>query len=123
MNYRIALVDDHTLFRSGLRGLLEHALHCQVVAEASSGEEFLAMLNGLEVDVIFMDFSMGGMDGAKTTEEALARRPELRIITLSMFGEESYYSRMVNAGAKGFLLKDSAIDEVAEAPDECERVS
>ena len=73
------------------------------------------MLHGLEVDVVFMDFSMGGMDGAQTTEEALARRPELRIITLSMFGEESYYSRMVKAGAKGFLLKDSAIDEVAEA--------
>lgn len=115
MNCRIALVDDHTLFRSGLRGLLENMLGCQVVAEASSGEEFLAMLNGLEVDVVFMDFSMGGMDGAQTTEEALARRPELRIITLSMFGEESYYSRMVKAGAKGFLLKDSAIDEVAEA--------
>ena len=115
MNYRIALVDDHTLFRSGLRGLLENMLGCQVVAEASSGEEFLAMLHGLEVDVVFMDFSMGGMDGAQTTEEALARRPELRIITLSMFGEESYYSRMVKAGAKGFLLKDSAIDEVAEA--------
>lgn len=115
MNCRIALVDDHTLFRSGLRGLLENMLGCQVVAEASSGEEFLAMLNGLEVDVVFMDFSMGGMDGAQTTEEALVRRPELRIITLSMFGEESYYSRMVKAGAKGFLLKDSAIDEVAEA--------
>lgn len=115
MNYRIALVDDHTLFRTGLRGLLENMLGCQVVAEASSGEEFLAMLQGLEVDVVFMDFSMGGMDGAQTTEEALARRPELRIITLSMFGEESYYSRMVKAGTKGFLLKDSAIDEVAEA--------
>ena len=115
MNCRIALVDDHTLFRSGLRGLLENMLGCQVVAEASSGEDFLAMLNGLEVDVVFMDFSMGGMDGAQTTEEALVRRPELRIITLSMFGEESYYSRMVKAGAKGFLLKDSAIDEVAEA--------
>ena len=115
MNYRIALVDDHTLFRSGLRGLLENMLGCQVVAESSSGEEFLSMLHGLEVDVIFMDFSMGAMDGAQTTEEALVRRPELRIITLSMFGEESYYSRMVKAGAKGFLLKDSAIDEVAEA--------
>jgi len=67
------------------------------------------------VDVVFMDFSMGGLDGAQTTERALARRPDLRIITLSMFGEESYYSRMVKAGACGFLLKDSAIDEVIEA--------
>lgn len=115
MNYRIVLVDDHALFRMGLRGLLEHSTDCRVVAEASSGEEFLAMLQGLEADVVFMDFSMGGMDGAQTTEQALARRPDLRIITLSMFGEESYYSRMVKAGARGFLLKDSAIDEVIEA--------
>lgn len=115
INYRIALVDDHALFRTGLRGLLERTAHCQVVAEAGSGEEFLAMLQGLEVDVVFMDFSMGGMDGAQTTEQALARRPDLKIITLSMYGEENYYSRMVKAGACGFLLKDSAIDEVVEA--------
>ncbi len=114
-NYRIALVDDHALFRMGLRGLLEHSTPCHIVAEASSGEEFLEMLQGLEVDVVFMDFAMGGIDGAQTTERALARRPDLRIITLSMFGEESYYSRMVKAGARGFLLKDSAIDEVIEA--------
>ena len=115
MNYRIALVDDHALFRMGLRGLLEHSTGCRVVAEASSGEEFLEMLQGLEADLVFMDFSMGGMDGAQTTEQALMRRPDLRIITLSMFGEESYYSRMVKAGARGFVLKDSAIDEVIEA--------
>lgn len=115
MNYRIALVDDHALFRTGLRGLLEHSTDCRVVAEAGSGEEFLEMLQGLEADVVFMDFSMSGIDGSQTTERALARRPDLKIITLSMFGEESYYSRMVKAGARGFLLKDSAIDEVIEA--------
>lgn len=114
-NLRIALVDDHALFRTGLRGLLEQTAPCQVVAEAASGEEFLEMLQGLEVDVVFMDFSMGGMDGAQTTELALARRADLRIITLSMYGEESYYLRMVKAGACGFLLKDSSIDEVIEA--------
>ena len=114
-NLRIALVADHALFRTGLRGLLEQTAPCQVVAEAASGEEFLEMLQGLEVDVVFMDFSMGGMDGAQTTELALARRADLRIITLSMYGEESYYLRMVKAGACGFLLKDSSIDEVIEA--------
>ena len=117
MNYRIALVDDHALFRTGLRGPLEHSTEHRVVAEASSGEEFLEMLQGLEADIVFMDFSLGGIDGAQTTERALERRPDLRIITLSMFGEESYYSRMVKAGARGFLLKDSDIDEVIEAID------
>lgn len=115
--YRITLVDDHSLFRNGLRGLLEHYAGCRVVYEASGGEEFLATLDTLETDIVFMDFAMPGMDGARTTELALARRPDLRIITLSMFGEESYYSRMVQAGARGFLLKDSDIEDVIEAID------
>ena len=112
---KIILVDDHSLFRNGLRELLERCEGCRVVGEAASGEEFLAMMEGMEADIVFMDFSMPGLDGAQTTERALARRPELRIITLSMFGEESYYSRMVEAGARGFLLKDSDIGDVLEA--------
>ena len=102
--YKIILVDDHSLFRNGLRGLLERCAACRVVGEAASGEEFLAMLGGVDADVVFMDFAMPGLDGAQTTERALAQRPDLKIITLSMFGEESYYSRMVEAGARGFLL-------------------
>ena len=109
MERKIVLVDDHSLFRNGLRGLLERCAGCRVVGEAASGEEFLAMLPGLEADVVFMDFAMPGLDGAQTTD--------LRIITLSMFGEESYYSRMVQAGARGFLLKDSDIGDVIEAVD------
>lgn len=112
---RIILVDDHSLFRNGLRGLLERSGKCRVVGEAGSGEEFLALLSGLEADVVFMDFSMPGLDGAQTTERALTLQPDLRIITLSMFGEENYYTRMVEAGARGFLLKDSQIDDVLEA--------
>ena len=117
MERKIVLVDDHSLFRNGLRGLLERCAGCRVVGEAASGEEFLAMLPGLETDVVFMDFARPGLEGAQTTERALARRPDLRIITLSMFGEESYYSRMVQAGARGFLLKDSDIGDVIEAID------
>lgn len=113
---RIALVDDHTLFRNGLRGLLEHRTGYRVVGEAGGGEDFLALLDGgLDADVVFMDFAMAGIDGAQTTEQALAKRPNLKIITLSMYGEESYYTRMVEAGARGFLLKDSDISDVIEA--------
>ena len=115
MECRIILVDDHSLFRNGLRELLERCEGCRVVGEAASGEEFLAMMEGMEADIVFMDFSMPGLDGAQTTERALARRPELRISTLSLCGEESYYSRMVEAGARGFLLKDSDIGDVLEA--------
>ena len=117
MECRIILVDDHSLFRNGLRGLLERNEGFRVVGEASSGEEFLSLLEqeSFAADIVFMDFSMPGLDGAQTTERTLARRPDLRIITLSMFGEESYYSRMVEAGARGFLLKDSDIGDVLEA--------
>uniref|UniRef100_UPI004056A15A response regulator n=1 Tax=Alistipes sp. TaxID=1872444 RepID=UPI004056A15A len=115
MEYRIILVDDHALFRGGLKNLLEQVGPCRVVAEAASGEEFLGLIPSTACDVVFMDISMPGMDGAETTRRALALRPELRIVTLSMFGDEHYYTRMVEAGACGFLLKDSAIDEVLEA--------
>lgn len=115
MECRIFLVDDHSLFRNGLRGLLERTPGYRVAGEAASGEEFLAQMKSLEADVVFMDFSMPGIDGAQATERALAEQPDLRIITLSMFGEESYYTRMVEAGARGFLLKDSDIGDVVEA--------
>lgn len=111
----ITLVDDHTLFRNGLRGLLENVGGCRVVAEAACGEEFLALLPDIETDVVFMDISMPGLDGAETTRRALELRPELSVVALSMFGDEHYYTRMVEAGARGFLLKDSAIDEVLAA--------
>lgn len=112
---RIVLVDDHSLFRRGLRELLDRIDGYRVVAEAASGEEFLTALPELEVDVVFMDIAMPGINGDETTRRALAVRPDLRVITLSMFGDEHYYSRMVEAGAKGFLLKDSDISEVIEA--------
>ncbi len=112
---KIALVDDHTLFRTGLAGLLSQHDGFEVVADVGSGEEFLEMLPSLDVDVVFMDISMPGMDGAETTRRALAERPDLRIVTLSMYGDEHYYTRMMESGASGFLLKDSDIEEVYSA--------
>jgi DNA-binding NarL/FixJ family response regulator len=112
---RIALVDDHTLFRRGLKMLLASCPDFEVVAEASSGEEFLELLDAARPDVVFMDYSMGGINGAETTERALARVSDLKVISLTMFGDNAYYSRMAAAGAKGFLLKDSEFDEVVDA--------
>ena len=112
---RIALVDDHALFRRGLRLLLESHPDFEVVADAASGEEFLAEVERLCPDVVFMDYAMPGLNGAATTERALALRPELKVISLSMFGDNAYYSSMASSGARGFLLKDSEFDEVVEA--------
>ena len=112
---KIALVDDHTLFRTGLAGLLSQNDDFEVVASCGSGEEFLAELSTLDVDVVFMDISMPGIDGSETIRRALQERPELRIITLSMYGDEHFYTLMMECGARGFLLKDSDIEEVFEA--------
>ena len=112
---KIALVDDHALFRNGLRGLIDGKRNCRVVAEASDGAEFLENAEAMAADVVFMDIAMPTLSGDKATVAALERNPELTVICLSMFGDERYNSRMVEAGATGFLLKDSSIEEVFAA--------
>ena len=112
---KIALVDDHALFRNGLRGLIDGNHLCRVVAEASDGSDFLESEEAMSADVVFMDIAMPIISGDKATALALERNPDLKIICLSMFGEEKYYSSMMEAGAKGFLLKDSSIEEVFAA--------
>ncbi|MFI3306029.1 MAG: response regulator transcription factor [Rikenellaceae bacterium] len=112
---KVILVDDHALFREGLRGLLERYGGVEVIAEASDGDEFLSIIDTLHPDVVFMDISMERVSGDVATQRAIAKYPDLKIITLSMYGAELYYSRMVRAGARGFLLKNSEIGEVVEA--------
>lgn len=113
--YNVMLVDDHALFRNGLRTLLEGRDGCHVTAEAADGEEFLRLLPESGADVVLLDIDMPGMNGIQAAEQALGSDPELKIITLSMHGDEDYYFRMVSLGVKGFLLKNSDIDEVTAA--------
>ncbi len=115
---RVILVDDHALFREGLRGLLERYAAVEVIGEASDGDEFLEMIETMDPDLVFMDISMARVSGDVATQRAIALKPDLKIITLSMFGAEVYYSRMVRAGARGFLLKNSGINEVVDAIEE-----
>lgn len=113
---QIALVDDHTLFRSGLRTLLEAADGCQVVGEASDGAEFLALLEaGLRPQVVLLDIDMPHLDGFAVAEQVAARWPDIALVTLSMHGERDYYLRMVALGVKGFLLKNSDFSQVLTA--------
>jgi DNA-binding NarL/FixJ family response regulator len=112
---RIIIADDHQLFRNGLKILLNSIPYFEVTGEASNGEEFLKLLKTLPADIALMDINMPEMDGIEATRKSLKVCPDLRIIALSMYGEEEYYYKMVDAGAKGFLLKDSDISEVKEA--------
>lgn len=113
--YNIILVDDHALFLSGLKGLLRRYDHCNVIGEASGGREFLEMIRNTPCDVALMDIDMPDMDGMEATAKALEINPNLKVISLSMHGDEEFYHRMTEAGAKGFLLKSSEIDEVTAA--------
>ena len=114
-SYRIILADDHALFLSGLQGLLSRRAECEVVGTAANGEKCLALMQESEHDVVLMDIDMPVLDGIRATERALALNPEEKIITLSMHGDDEFYFRMVEAGAKGFILKSADIDEVVTA--------
>ncbi|OFY61888.1 MAG: DNA-binding response regulator [Bacteroidetes bacterium RBG_13_43_22] len=112
---RIIIADDHQLFRNGLKILLNSFPEFEVSGEASNGEEFLKLLKTSPADIALMDINMPEMDGIEATRRGLKIYPGINIIALSMYGEEEYYYKMVDAGAKGFLLKDSDISEVKEA--------
>ena len=113
--YTIIVVDDHTLFRNGLRILLDGIDGFTVAGEASNGVELLELLPTLQPDVILLDIEMPRMNGIQTAEEVLRRYPDMKIITLSMYGDEDYYFKMVSLGVKGFILKNSEIKEVVTA--------
>ena len=112
---RIALADDHQLFRNGLKILLGGYPEFEVVAEASNGTELLKVLENCPTDIVLMDINMPEMDGVEATSRISRQIPEVFVIALSMYGEEEYYYRMVEAGAKGFILKDSDISDVHDA--------
>jgi DNA-binding NarL/FixJ family response regulator len=112
---KIALADDHQLFRNGLKILLGSFNEFEVVAEASNGKELQKALETCHADIVLMDISMPEMDGVEATGILSREMPGTRVIALSMYGEEEYYYRMVEAGAKGFILKDSDITDVHDA--------
>lgn len=112
---RIAIADDHQLFRNGLKILLGAFPGFEVVAEASNGNELLKQLSLSKADIILMDISMPEKDGIEATAEVSKLYPYTKVVALSMYGEEEYYYSIVDAGAKGFILKDSDINEVKEA--------
>lgn len=115
---KILLADDHRIFRESLKKLLTIEKIADVVAEAGDGEQVLELLKNHTPDVVLMDISMPKMDGVETTRKALEKYPDLKILTLSSFGDEKYYYKMVEAGVKGFVIKNSGIAELQQAINE-----
>ncbi len=103
---RVTVVDDHEIFINGLRMVINKMGYAKVVAEAGDGEDFLRQLPELETDIVLMDIEMPGLNGVEATKKALEERPELKIIALTMFKDDAYIQSMIEAGVKGFLIKN-----------------
>lgn len=115
---QIALVDDHEMFRSGIKLILSDRKNWEIAIEAVNGKDFLNQLNVLTPDIVLMDISMPELDGYQTVKQALKSHPSLKIIVLSMLSDEEYYYKMIEAGVKGFVLKNSGIEELHRSIEE-----
>jgi DNA-binding NarL/FixJ family response regulator len=112
---KLLIVDDHPMVRLGLKSLLEGVKEVVSIDEAIDGEEALAKVANKSYDVIIMDIKMPKKDGIETTREIVRKNPDARIIALSMHDEQDYIVKMLQAGARGYLLKNSSKDELLRA--------
>jgi two-component system, NarL family, response regulator NreC len=115
MSIRVLLADDHQLFREGLRSLLEKDPGIEVVGEADSGRTALYLAMQHAPDVVIMDVSMPDLSGVEGTRQIMAALPGVRVIGLSAHGDRRFVTRMLEAGAAGYVTKDRAFDELARA--------
>jgi len=112
---KLLIVEDQLIFRNGLKILLKEIPEVEFIGECSNGLEFLEFIEKKMPDVVLMDIKMPMMDGFEATKIATQKYPEIKIVILSMFGEENYLVRMLEAGIKGFLLKNVEEDELRKA--------
>jgi DNA-binding NarL/FixJ family response regulator len=111
----IYIVDDHALFRDGLKLLLTNLSFIGKIFEANNGDEFVNGLKSNPVDIALVDIEMPVMNGIEAARRAREIQPSIKILALSMYSDKNYYLSMIDAGACGFLLKNSNFDEVEKA--------
>jgi len=115
MTIEIVLADDHTVMREGLRVQIEQLPDMEVVAEADDGRKAVKLTRELTPDVVIMDISMSGLNGIEATRQIMSECSGVRVIALSMHPTRRYVTQMLEAGAAGYILKDTAFKEIAGA--------
>jgi len=118
---RILLADDHTVMRSGLRALLERQDNFEIVGEAENGRDAISLSGSLHPDVVIMDVGMPLLNGIEATKALLKQSPSTGVVILSMHSDEAYVMRSLQAGARAYLLKDSAASDLLSAIDAVSR--
>jgi DNA-binding NarL/FixJ family response regulator len=121
MSLRILLADDHTLVRQGLRKVLEERPEWEVVAEAGDGREAVRLAEKFKPDVCVLDVAMPLLNGVEATRQIARHVPSTRILVLSMYSDEAYVAQILQAGAAGYILKDSADVDLIQAVSEVAR--
>lgn len=112
---RLVIADDHEIFRDGLALMLSKQQNIELIGQAENGKQLLSLVRELQPDVVMTDVKMPVMDGIEATRSLLAENPDLQIIALSMFDEENLIVDMLEAGAKGYLLKNADKQEILDA--------
>lgn len=111
----IIIADDHDLFREALKIMLEADEIANIIGEASNGKQLIELLLQDTPDIILMDIEMPGMNGIEATRKIIESNPDQKILVLTMFGDQHYYFQMIEAGARGFILKSCNKNELEEA--------
>ncbi len=115
MALKIVLVEDLDLIREGITVLISQIKDFEIVNIFKNGQEFVDHLDELDCDIVITDIDMPVLDGISATKIATSRRPEIKIIALSMYNDTKYYYELITAGAKGFVLKQSSVEELEKA--------
>jgi DNA-binding NarL/FixJ family response regulator len=114
-NHKVIIADDHTLFRQGLKLILEEMENIDVVADVANGKELIDVTGVLKPDLVIMDINMPVINGIEASRVLLQENPELKVLVISMYGDEQYYNSVIENGVKGFILKDAENSELRTA--------
>jgi len=113
--YRVIIADDHSLFRQGLKLILMELNDIEVIADVPNGKELVEIAGILEPDLVIMDINMPFLNGIEASKILARDHPEIKILVVSMYGDEQYYNSVIENGVKGFILKDADNSELKTA--------